>query len=255
MKGSAMAKSFCLAVGVSLALCSIEAVAQEIKLPLTLTVEAGQRDRVDTPVTFKPALTDTRGVRLVELADAKEIRTSFQQDLRDRKRLWWIARNTTAAGSKRTYRLEKIDVPDVIGVRATAFIDVTDTDRTIEVRVTDKPLLRYNKAHVEPPEGVNPRYGRSAHIHPVWTPGGAIVTDELPPDHLHQSGIFLAFTKTQFEGRDVDFWNLAGGKGRVRFKERGNLTSGTVFGEFHVTNEHVDLTAGDDKSEIGKTGG
>jgi hypothetical protein len=206
------------------------------------------------PVTFKSTLTDTRGVRLVELADGKATRVPFQHDLRDRTRLWWIARGATVAGSKRIYRLEKIDVPDG-GIRTPGYIDVVDTDRTIEVRFVDKPLLRYNKAHVEPPEGVNPRYGRSAHIHPVWTPGGAIVTDELPPDHLHQSGIFLAFTKTQFEGRDVDFWNLAGGKGRVRFKERGQLSGGTVFGEFQVTHEHVDLTAGDDNSEIGKTGG
>ena len=57
-----------------------------------------------------------------------------------------------------------------------------------------------------------------------------VVTDELAPDHLHQSGIFLAYTKTQFEGRDVDFWNLAGGKGRVRFKELKGMSSGPLFG-------------------------
>src|SRR5262245_33710635 len=91
-------------------------------------------------------------------------------------------------------------------------ITIVNSDNAVEARIGDKPLLRYNKAHVEPAEGTNPRYGRSAHLHPVWTPGGAVVTDELPPDHLHQSGIFFAFTKTQFEDRDVDFWNLAGGK-------------------------------------------
>src|SRR5262245_6503828 len=96
-------------------------------------------------------------------------------------------------------------------------ITIVDSAKTVEARIGDQPLLRYNKAHVEPSEGVNPKFGRSAHLHPVWTPGGAIVTDELPPDHLHQSGIFMAFTKTEFESRDVDFWNLGGGKGRVRF--------------------------------------
>src|SRR5438046_2060096 len=93
------------------------------------------------------------------------------------------------------------------------FVTIVDSEKTVEARIGEQPLLRYNKAHVEPPEGVNPKVGRSAHLHPVWTPGGAIVTDELPPDHLHQSGIFLAYTKTQFEGRDVDFWNLGGGRG------------------------------------------
>src|SRR5206468_3991280 len=112
-------------------------------------------------------------------------------------RLWWAASGTTAAGAKRTYRLEKGEAAAQTG------ITVIDSPAAVEARSGDKPLLRYNKAHVEPLEGVNPKYGRSAHLHPVWTPGGAIVTDELPPDHLHQSGIFLAYTKTEFEGRDV----------------------------------------------------
>ncbi len=133
-------------------------------------------------------------------------------------------------------------------------ITVVDSGNVVEARLGDQPLLRYNKAHVEPPAGVNPKFGRSGHLHPVWTPGGAIVTDELPPDHLHQSGIFLAFTKTEFEGHDVDFWNLGGGKGRVRFKELKEIASGPI-GRFGTVHEHVDLTAAGDKSEIGKTSG
>jgi hypothetical protein len=131
----------------------------------------------------------------------------------------------------------------------------TDSDKALTVRALNGPLLRYNKAHVEPPEGANERYGRSAHLHPVFSPSGAVVTDELPPDHYHQSGIFLAYTRTRFEGRDVDFWNLAGGKGRVRFKSLKVLASGSVFGEFQTEHEHVDLTTTGDPSEIGRTSG
>src|SRR5438876_9692185 len=134
-------------------------------------------------------------------------------------------------------------------------ITIVDSDKTIEARIGEQPLLRYNKAHVEPPAGVNPKFGRSAHLHPVRTPSGAIVTDELPPDHLHQSGIFLAYTKTQFEGRDVDFWNLAGGKGRVRFKELKGTSSGPLFGRIEAVHEHVDLTAPGETTEIAKTSG
>src|SRR5436309_1002304 len=131
----------------------------------------------------------------------------------------------------RTYRLEA-------GSPAPApIVSVSDSATAVEATFDDKPLLRYNKAHVEPPPGVNPKFGRSAHLHPVWTPSGAIVTDELPPDHLHQSGIFLAYTKTQFEGRDVDFWNLGGGKGRVRFTELKRVASGPV-GHFRTVHEH-----------------
>jgi hypothetical protein len=132
-------------------------------------------------------------------------------------------------------------------------VSVADTGPAVEVRYDGRPLLKYNKAHVEPGEGIDPKYGRSAHIHPVWTPGGAIVTDELPPDHLHQSGIFLAHTRTNFEGRNVDFWNLAGGKGRVRFKELRQTLSGPDAGQFQTVHEHVDLTTTPEKSEIAKS--
>ena len=77
------------------------------------------------------------------------------------------------------------------------------------------------------------------------------MTDELPPDHLHQSGIFLAHTRTAFEGRNVDFWNLAGGKGRVRFKELQGSASGPVYGQVRTLHEHVDLTAPESSTEIG----
>jgi len=68
------------------------------------------------------------------------------------------------------------------------------------------------------------------------------VTDEFPPDHLHQSGLFLAYTKTEFEGRTPNFWDLLGGTGRVRFKSLSAAAGGPVFGEFQVTHEHVDLS-------------
>src|SRR5439155_13353327 len=162
--------------------------------------------------------------------------------------LWWIAAGKTPAGATRTYRLQ------AGSPAAASEVQVVDSERTIEARFEDKPLLQYNKAHVEPPAGVNPRYGRSAHLHPVRTPSGAVVTDELPPDHLHQSGIFLAYTKTEFQGHEVDFWNLGGGKGRVRFKSLKSVTSGLIFGAFQVEHEHVDLT-GDTKQPSDPTAG
>jgi hypothetical protein len=224
--------------------------ADELKLPLALNVTAGDRERTDALVTFAvPSLASAPSLRLIETTGGRETPVAVQIDAAE-SRLWWIASRTTPAGATRTYRLEQGTATDL------APIKIVDSDRTVEAVWESKPLLRYNKAHVEPAEGVNPRFGRSAHLHPVWTTSGAIVTDELPPDHLHQSGIFLAYTKTQFEGRDVDFWNLGGGKGRVRFKSLTSATNGPIFGQIRTVQEHVDLLAASDKSEIGKaTGG
>lgn len=230
--------------------CAVVSAADDAKLPLNLSVQAGERNHADALVSLSlpGALAGGEGLRLIETTGGKESPVATQLDPQD-GRLLWVATGATAAGSKRTYRLEQGPTASVPA------ITVVNSDQAVEARFEGKPLLRYNKAHVEPPAGVNAKYGRSAHLHPVWTPSGAIVTDELPPDHLHQSGIFLAHTKTQFEGRDVDFWNLGGGKGRVRFKELKNQTSGPVFAQFRTEHEHVDLSASDDKTEIGKTTG
>ena len=56
-------------------------------------------------------------------------------------------------------------------------------------------------------------------MHPVFTPNGRIVTDDYPDDHPHQHGIFFAWTKTEFEGRHPDFWNMGDGTGAVEFEK------------------------------------
>lgn len=231
-------------LGVSAVLLQQTAFSAE-PLKLTLTVSAGDRERVDAlvqcplaPNVGWPAL------RLVETTGGREVPVPVQLD-RTAVTLHWVAQGKLAAGATRTYRLESGQTSP--GSR----IVIADAGKALEARLEEKPLLRYAKAHVEPGAGVNPKYGRSAHLHPVWTPSGAMVTDEFPPDHLHQSGVFFAFTKAKFEDRDVDFWNLAGGKGRVRFKELKGTASGPVFGEFRAEHEHVDLTASDNQDALG----
>ncbi|MEM1070073.1 MAG: PmoA family protein [Planctomycetota bacterium] len=76
-------------------------------------------------------------------------------------------------------------------------------------------VLRYNIQAPEPPADVDPIYARSGFLHPVRTPSGVAVTEAYPLDHPHQQGIFSAWVKTTFEGRSVDFWNLAKGSGLV----------------------------------------
>jgi Methane oxygenase PmoA len=247
-----MCRNFCvrlLGVVASLA-CAAQLPAQSPNLPIHLTVTSSSADRTDAVVshTLSPALANRGDLRLIETTGGTETPIAAQLDAQA-GRLYWIATGKTPAGSKRTYRLEA--GPPVQGEGITT----TNSPAAVEASWSGKPLLRYNKAHVESPAGVNPRYGRSAHLHPVWTPSGAIVTDELPPDHLHQSGVFLSYTKTNFEGREVDFWNLGGGKGRVRFKELTGVASGPVFGQIRTLHEHVDLTADNEKSEIGATSG
>lgn len=87
---------------------------------------------------------------------------------------------------------------------------------TISVLDSDATILSYNKTAPRLPEGVDPVYRRSGFLHPVKTPAGATVTGLYPGDHRHQNGVFTAWVRTTWNGRKVDFWNIAGRTGRVR---------------------------------------
>ena len=92
---------------------------------------------------------------------------------------------------------------------------VEQTEQAITVFDNDQVVLTYNKVSPQPPTGINPVYRRSGCLHPVCTPQGRSVTAMFPFDHPHQHGVFSAWVKTKYDGRDIDFWNLAKRTGRV----------------------------------------
>jgi len=187
------------------------------------------------------------GLRLVEIDGDREQEIPAQFETGEPARLWWVVRGELAAGAKRTYRLER-------GKPAgRSEVTVDQRPDAVTVRIGDAPVLQYNITHVEPPPGIDPRYGRNGHIHPAWTPSGAVVTEQFPADHAHQSGLFLAYVKTAFEGRTPDFWNLLGGTGRVVSKGVTRTAAGPVFGEFEAVHEHLDQSAPGGKVALNET--
>ncbi len=51
----------------------------------------------------------------------------------------------------------------------------------------------------------------------IYSPSGKVVTGDYSPDHKHQHGLFFAWTKTDIEGREPEFWNQKLEKGRISF--------------------------------------
>ncbi len=92
---------------------------------------------------------------------------------------------------------------------------VSETAATITIKSGEQTVLVYNKTSPPVPAGINAIYQRSGFVHPVFTPAGDCVTAAFPVDHAHQHGIFSAWVKTTYAGKEVDFWNLAGRTGRV----------------------------------------
>ncbi|HEU4754423.1 MAG TPA: PmoA family protein [Armatimonadota bacterium] len=101
------------------------------------------------------------------------------------------------------------------------------------------PVLRYRRRTVPAPAGATPLLASSGYLHPVWAPCGAVVTNHLSPDHLHQRGVFSAWTKTRvvLDGEELhpDFWNIHEGTGRVRSTGVQTLRGGAGFRATHVS--------------------
>lgn len=104
-----------------------------------------------------------------------------------------------------------------------------------------RELLRYQAEPGPLPDpAIDSLFRRGGYLHPVRTPSGRVVTGDFPADHRHHHGIWFAWTKTEFDGRTPDFWNMGQGTGRVDFA--GVETLGPKG--FVSRHRAVDLTSG-----------
>jgi lysophospholipase L1-like esterase len=113
-------------------------------------------------------------------------------------------------------RLSAAAVPAIYRRHLTAgTLQLIDDDAVLRIEQSGRSVLVYNKVSPPVPDGMDPRYQRSGFLHPVASPSGRVVTAAFPVDHPHQHGIFTAWVQTTWNDRTIDFWNLAGGTGRV----------------------------------------
>ncbi len=215
-----------------------------------ITVKAGNYDRADCPVNVPldqiSYNSDSGDLILKEVTDNREFPVACQVEPGHTATLWFMLKGPTPAGSTRTFTLERGTPPDP-GVL------VQLEQRQGQLRMVRKghPVLDYQFMTLYPPEGINPLFKRSAFVHPLWSPGGEVLTRVQPPDHYHHYGIWGPWTKTHVRGREVDFWNLAKGEGTVRFNGFLTQTEGPVYTGFSVFKEHIDFKApGEDQVAI-----
>jgi hypothetical protein len=216
-----------------------------------ISVQAGQHERVNVPVTASlpgVPLRITGGVpQLYETTDGRNMRVASQLRAGSTDELSWILTGRTPAGAVRTFQLRAQDgaVPTT---PATRQVRVADSGESLRLTLAEKPILEYRYAPMPVPDGVREVFSLSGFIHPLWSPQGEVLTRIQPPDHYHHYGIWNPWTRTEFEGRTVDFWNVGSGQGRVRSEGVLERTSGDVFGGFRAVHDHVDHSApGGDK--------
>ncbi len=168
---------------------------------------------------------------LVEIQGDTNSSIPFQIKQGEQRTLYWQITDTK----------QKKHVYQLINAAPQKFteINVETNDGALTIRSGNKNLLNYYFKTVYPPAGIDSNFKRSGFIHPLWTPHGQELTRIQPPDHYHHYGIWNPWTHVLFENDTVDFWNIGGKKGTIRFARFIFQTNGAVFSEFEALHEHV----------------
>lgn len=200
---------------------------------MRIQVAAGPSDRVATPVSIGIDLSTANWILTDSSGEVLPHQVSDQGQL------------TFRTGVLLTGSSEVL----TFGPPAAADIEAGDgtivhyDEKVIRFAFADTDLLTYQ---VIPPDltgtGIDPIYRRAGFLHPLRTLEGRIVTDAYPPDHLHQDGIWTAWSRTRHEGRRVDFWNLHRRTGRVDVLALDHAWDGAVGAGFTARHQFTDLT-------------
>ncbi len=199
-----------------------------------LRIEAGHIDRVQSVVTF--AVPSALKGRELSLEDENGRLIAVQRQsggdaafLLDR----------LAAGETLTYTLR----PAGSGNQPLR-IGAARKGSAISFMADGKPVLSYQAEETELPSyATRPVFRRGGYLHPVFTPSGVVITDDYPPNHLHHHGIWSAWTKTEFDGRHPDFWNMGDSTGTVIPEALDTVWSGPVHAGLIARHRYVDLSA------------
>jgi hypothetical protein len=207
----------------------------------TVNVSAGEFDRRQTPVAFglpkgvaddAPAaasawaLHDDAGNALpVQVDGSSHVARFILPELK--------------ANQTRTYRLTSSERLAPAPREVTA----ASHDGVVRISVGDQPVLGYQAKKTSPPPGFAPQYARGGYLFPLYSPSDRLVSDDYPPNHKHHHGVWAPWTKTEFEGRHPDFWNMGEKTGTVEPVALDGTWSGPVSAGFRARHRFLDLTA------------
>lgn len=139
----------------------------------------------------------------------------------------------------------------LLAATASPFVFRETTPGTVELRENDRPVYVYNYGMMLK-DGAPEDRRRSSYLHPVWTPGGVIITDDFPRDHYHHRGIFWAWPQVRVGGQTLDLWSIRGIHQRfVRWRARQagpanarlEVENGWFAGERQLLTEIVEIIA------------
>ena len=91
--------------------------------------------------------------------------------------------------------------------------------------------------------GYDEKLRRGGYLARLLTPSGRLATDNMPDKHKHHHGVWLAWTKTKYDGRSPDFWNMGEGKAGVQSVSTSPVWSAGAWAGWTAVNRYEDLAA------------
>lgn len=138
---------------------------------------------------------------LYEISGSRENRITCQIETGYTAKLWFFLVNEMDEEITKEYviRFEKIQAKNKTAVS----IEKTFTD--LVLKRNNKTILNYRYGLTYPPDSIVPTFNKSkenlikygAYLHPVYSPGGEVLTQIKPSDHPHHYGIWGSWTKTK----------------------------------------------------------
>lgn len=205
----------------------------------SIEVKAGKYTRYQTPVQVSLPRPLPAGT-LYTIKNAKTGSTTVGQ-LLDSVTLVFILPDSMPASTWHTYTVSKMARGHITENK----VKVTQQKNGLQVSIRNKPIFFYHTQEAMPPADSPAWYRRSGFIHPLYSPGGQILTDDFPAGHTHQHAIFNAWTRTTFRHEMVDFWNQHSKKGTVEHIEVRRIREGPVVTELRVLLRHKSLLHGE----------
>ena len=129
------------------------------------------------------------------------------------------------------------------GLAFSADITAEKTGTVVHFAIKGETICDYQMEPGELPTGVDAVFAHGAHLHPIYSPSGKLVTGNHSEDHRWHRGVWMAWTKTEFGDSHPDFWNMGkDGKitAEVRFEKLEKLWNGPAGGfvSRHVFLDH-----------------
>jgi hypothetical protein len=201
-------------------------------MPYQISVASAPVDRCGIVVRFAlpPEATPS-----VVLRDEQDREVPLQVE-RDRQACFIVA--DQAAGQTRTFRL-------VAGApKAAGGVEIKEQGGGLQIAVDSVPALSFRTdKSVVPRTAIAEKFKRAGYLYQIFSPAGTIVTEDYPANHVHHHGLWTSWSRTQFQGRKPNFWEMAEQTGTVEFLSVERTWSGPVHGGLVSHQRFIDLSA------------